>query len=87
MRYDELVKLSLESRTFLVKQSKQSAFAKLDLYGFSEEMAVLSGSSNNIELLNEILAENPDATVEEWYPLFKEAVLAARAERHSKLVA
>ena len=85
--YDELVKLSLESRTFLVKQSKQSAFAKLDLHGFSEEMAVLSGSSNNIELLNEILAENPDATVEEWYPLFKEAVLAARAERHSKLVA
>ena len=32
--FEELSKLSLESRTFLVKQSKQSAFAMLDLYGF-----------------------------------------------------
>ena len=37
--FEELSKLSLESRTFLVKQSKQSAFAMLDLYGFQDEMA------------------------------------------------
>ncbi|WP_432787003.1 Type IV secretion system protein virB4 [Oligella sp. MSHR50489EDL] len=85
--YEELVKLSLESRTFLVKQSKQSAFAKLDLHGFNEEIAVLSGSSNNIELLNQIMTEKPDMTVDEWYPLFKEAVNAARAKRQNKLVA
>ena len=34
--YQQLVELPLESRTFLVKQSKQSAFAKLDLFGMHE---------------------------------------------------
>ncbi|CAM4327914.1 conjugal transfer protein [Taylorella equigenitalis] len=72
--FDELVKLSLDSRTFLVKQSKQSAFAKLDLYGFSDEMAVLSGNSANNELLDEIIkrvdSKNPDV----WYPIFKETI-------------
>lgn len=70
--FDELVKLSLDSRTFLVKQSKQSAFAKLDLYGFSDEIAVLSGSSSNNEMLDELLDEvGKGASPEEWYPLFK----------------
>ncbi|WP_028357652.1 conjugal transfer protein [Brackiella oedipodis] len=70
--YDELIKLSLESRTFLVKQSRQSAFAKLNLAGFSNEIAVLSGSSSNIEILNEVLQENPSASVDTWYPMFKD---------------
>lgn len=76
--YDELVKLSLDSRTFLVKQSKQSAFAKMDLYGFDEEMAVLSGNSNNIEILNNLLAEQSFNSPNEWYPLFIERVTAMR---------
>lgn len=45
--FQELVKKSLDSRIFLVKQSRQSAFAKMDLYGFQDEMALLSGSSSN----------------------------------------
>ena len=47
--YLELVKLSVDSRTFLVKQSKQSAFGCLNLHGFSDEMAVLSGSADNVD--------------------------------------
>lgn len=69
--FDELVKLSLDSRTFLVKQSKQSAFAKLDLNGFSDEIAVLSGSSSNNELLDEVLREVDSQDPEIWYPVFK----------------
>lgn len=77
--FDELVKLSLDSRTFLVKQSKQSAFAKLDLYGFSDEIAVLSGSSSNNEMLDELLNEvGKDAPPDVWYPLFKERLRAAK---------
>lgn len=76
--YQELVKLSLESRTFLVKQSRQSAFAKMDLYGFQDEMAVLSGSSNNTEILRQLLSEQKFASADEWYPIFKERIRAAR---------
>ena len=85
--FDELVKLSLDSRTFLVKQSKQSAFAMLDLYGFQDEMAFLSGSSDNVELLHRIMqevgSENPDV----WYRPFVEALQERRALKKKARVA
>lgn len=67
--YEELINLSIDSRTFLVKQSKQSAFAKLDLYGFSDEVAILSGNSANVLLMEKAInfaGENPD----KWIPVF-----------------
>ena len=79
--FEELVKKSLDSRTFLVKQSRQSAFAKMDLYGFSDEMAVLSGSSSNTEILRKLLSEQHYESADEWYPVFKERV---RQQRESK---
>jgi len=73
----------LESRTFLVKQSKQSAFAMLDLYGFQDEMAFLSGSSDNVELLYRVMkdvgSENPDV----WYRSFVEAVQERRERKRA----
>lgn len=80
--YSELIQLSLESRTFLVKQSRQSALAKLDLYGFSDEMAVLSGSSGNIELLHHIM----DEYGADWYAHFMKAIhMNNQAKRASLL--
>ena len=76
--YQELIKLSLDSRTFLVKQSKQSAFAKLDLYGFKDEMVFLSGSSDNIELLHEIMADYGE-DVNQWYQPFMSRIRHIRA--------
>lgn len=76
--HQELIKLSLDSRTFLVKQSRQSAFAKLDLYGFQDEMAVLSGTSHNTAILKEVLAEQDFENPDDWYPIFKERVRVAR---------
>lgn len=81
--FKELKKLSLASRTFLVKQSTQSAFAKLDLKGFTDEIAVLSGSSGNVELLHQIMAqygEHPD----DWYMPF---IAAVRQKREAKRMA
>jgi type IV secretion/conjugal transfer VirB4 family ATPase len=71
-----------ESRKFLIKQGQQSMIGRLDLNGFDDELAILSGSSDNVELLDEIIAEhgdNPDV----WLPIFhqrrKERVLKSRA--------
>jgi len=82
--YEELVKLTLESRTFLIRQSRQSAFATLNLYGFEDEMAVLSGSSNNVAILDSVLNELGDVPVEVWYPIFKERLHEARQARRKK---
>ena len=71
--YDELVSKSLDCREFLVKQSKQSAFSKLNLYGFDDEIVVLSGNSANIVLMHETIAEvgdNPD----DWLPVLQNKV-------------
>ena len=79
--YRELVELSVDSRTFLVKQSTQSAFAKLDLHGFSDEMAVLSGSSDNVELLHRVMAEYNSQDPSIWYEPFIQAVRERRAQK------
>ena len=72
--YEDMVKLPKESRTFLIKQSKQSAFALLDLYGFKDEMPFLSGSSDNVELLHEVMTEVGSENVNDWYQPFIDAV-------------
>lgn len=78
--FKQLSELSTESRTFLVKQGRQSAFAKLDLYGFSDEIPILSGSADNVEILYWVMAEY-GSKPEQWYPPFIEALRAKRAEK------
>lgn len=60
-----------ESRMFLIKQGHTSMIGRLDLGGFDDELAILSGSLDNNELLDEVIAEvgdNPD----NWLPVFHE---------------
>lgn len=70
----ELKDKAIESRTFLVKQSKQSVFAMLDLYGFDDEMAVLSGTSDNVAILERVMAECGSEDPDVWYQPFTTAV-------------
>lgn len=81
--YDELMICGRESRTFLIKQSKHSAFAKLDLYGFADLMPFLSGSADTIELLHQIMAEYGEKT-EQWYRPFCEAIRQRHLTRKQK---
>ena len=74
----QLKKLGLASRTFLVKQGNQSAFATLDLYGFDDDIPVLSSSDNNIKLLDTILwrlsnGHQFKVPSYKWLPVFKVA--------------
>lgn len=83
--YDELMALPKESRTFLIKQSKQSAFAVLNLHGFDTLMPFLSGSSDTVELLHKIMdtyGEEP----EHWYTPFCDAISNRNAERKRKQI-
>src|SRR3546814_7803797 len=48
--------LSPESRRFLVKQGHDSVVVELDLAGLDDELAVLSGRSSTVALLDELRA-------------------------------
>jgi type IV secretion system protein VirB4 len=68
--FDKLKELELDSRTFLIKQGNQSCFAKLDLFGLDDAIAVLSGSTENVAIFNEVVEEvgtDPEA----WMSLFQ----------------
>jgi type IV secretion/conjugal transfer VirB4 family ATPase len=69
--YEIIRNMGEESRMFLIKQGHTSMIGHLDLNGFDDELAVLSGSIDNNELLDEIIAEvgdDPDV----WLPRFHE---------------
>ena len=48
------------SRLFLVKQGHRSAIGRLDLSGLGDVLDVLSGTSDNVALLNAIRAKVGD---------------------------
>lgn len=60
-----------ESRAFLIKQGHHSMLGQLDLTGFDDELAILSGSTDNIALLDTLLEEVGDEP-RAWLPLFHE---------------
>ena len=65
------------ARRFLVKQNLRSAVAELDLSGMSEALLVLSGTTDNVLLLDEIRArvgDDPDV----WLPVLCEQARARR---------
>ncbi|MEK1851474.1 MAG: VirB4 family type IV secretion system protein [Phyllobacterium sp.] len=62
--------LSSESRRFIVKQGHNSVVAELNLSGFDDELAILSGRTANVELADTIRAQVGERA-EDWLPLFQ----------------
>ncbi|TCQ74731.1 type IV secretion system protein VirB4 [Ochrobactrum sp. BH3] len=63
--------LSRESRSFIVKQGHNSVVATLNLKGLDDEIAVLSGTTSNVELLQTIRQEVGEDPAD-WMPVFHE---------------
>ena len=69
--YEIIRNLDEDSHMFLVKQGHNSSIGWLDLGGLDDELAILSGSTDNTELLDTIMSEvgeNPT----DWVPIFHE---------------
>lgn len=58
-------------RGFLVKQGMQSAVCELNLRGFDDELAVLSGTASTVELLETVRGEVGDDP-QDWLPVFQQ---------------
>ncbi|PDV86102.1 transporter [Rhizobium sp. H4] len=63
--------LPVESRRFIVKQGHNSVVAELNLNGFDDELAILSGRTANVELADAVRAEVGNRR-EDWLPVFQQ---------------
>lgn len=78
--YDVVVSLDERSRCFLVKQGHASSVCQLNLRGMDDALAVISASTDNIDVMHQILAaRSEDLGVridelrpEQWLELFYE---------------
>ncbi len=59
------------SRRFLVKQGHNSVVAELNLKGFDDELAVISGTTDNVNLVTNIIEQHGDDPAV-WLPIFHE---------------
>ena len=71
---------------FLVKQNTQSAVCEFDLSGLDEHILVLSGSQDNVELLDIVRAEVGDDPAV-WLPLLRQRVEERRSPAKLRRVA
>lgn len=76
----ELIRdLGETSRRFLVKQGESSALAELNLTGFDDELLVLSGTPENADIAEKVIAEVGDDPAV-WLPVFLQRVNAERSK-------
>lgn len=75
--YEIIRSLPEKSRRFLIKQGKNSVVAELNLKGFDDELAVLSGNTATSNLAEKLVAElgsNPAVWLPEFHRIRKEGV-------------
>jgi type IV secretion system protein VirB4 len=82
--YEIVRSLQPTSRQFLVKQGQRSAVCELDLQAMDEAITVLSGSTENVALLDRIRAEVGDE-VTDWFVPLMTAVRDRASDRRSKI--
>lgn len=71
--------LAIDSRSFLVKQGDRSTVCTLNLYGFSDELEILTGTMESVavceDVRNELKTNDPNL----WMPPFLERLKAQKA--------
>lgn len=70
--YEIIKNLGEKSRQFLIKQNGNSVVAELNLRGFDDELAVLSGNTATAKLVEEIIEHSGDNPAV-WLPEFHRA--------------
>ena len=78
----ELIKTKLmpNSRKLLIKQGHESAVVTLNLAGFDYELAVISGTTDKVNLMHQ-LVEEVGSNPKDWLPLYTQALADKRGEQ------
>ena len=83
--FDTIKNLATDSRCFLVKQGDRSTVCSLNLYGFAEELEILTGTPESVDLCeavrNELKTDDPN----QWIPVFQERLKRQKAATRTAL--
>lgn len=71
--FDIVKTLKKESHFFLLKQGKQSVVVRADLSEMPDEIAILSGRSKNLKILDRVIEEKGTLS-KDWMPAFLDEV-------------
>lgn len=74
--FETIKNLQESGRRFVVKQGQNAVVCELDLNGFDDDLAILSGTTANIAILDRVLAEHGEDYAA-WGPAFQRARAAA----------
>lgn len=78
----EIIKaLEENSRMFLVKQGSRSSICKMDLKDMRDVLQIISGSKDNIAIMEDVMEEINSEDPELWSPIFLDRI----AERKKKI--
>jgi type IV secretion system protein VirB4 len=77
--FDTIKNLAVDSRCALVKQGDRSTVLSFSLYGFADELELLTATPESVDLCeavrNELRSDDPDV----WIPVFLERLKVAKA--------
>lgn len=68
--FDTIKNLATDSRCFLVKQGDRSAVCSLNLYGFGDELEILTGTPESVQLCEQVRHELGSDEPDAWVPVF-----------------
>lgn len=78
--YEHISTLGEDSRMMVIKHAGKSAITMLNLGGWDEELSYLSGSTDNLEILDEVIEEvGEDPKI--WAPIFQQRRVERKRSR------
>lgn len=78
--FDTIKNLAPDSRCFLVKQGERSTVCNLNLYGFADELEILTGTPESVELCEQVRGELRSDDPDVWMPVFLERLKVQKRE-------
>jgi len=76
--FEHIRSLAPDSRCFLVKQGDRSAVCSLNLYGLADELEVLTGTPESVQLCEQVRSELQTDEPDRWLPVFLERLKAQK---------
>jgi type IV secretion system protein VirB4 len=85
--FDTIRNLTSDSRMFLVKQGDRSTVCSLNLYGFVDELEMLTATPESVELCEDVRKYMGTDDADKWAPVFLEPLKLRKAASKQAAVA
>ena len=83
--FESIKNLATDSRSFLVKQGDRSTVCTLNLYGFADELEILTGTPESVDICEQVRRDLRTDDPDVWMPVFWERLKAQKAQNSKAL--